>query len=117
MPRVLNKYKSGIPKGSVYIGRIKPPKPQNPFANLYEIGKDGNRAEVIEKYRAWLMTQPELIERIKFALKGRDLVCFCAPLECHGDLLLKIANGETLSQLDTDKSKRQVQHELFNTKG
>jgi hypothetical protein len=113
MPRVLNKYKSGIPRGSVYIGRIKPPKPQNPFANLYEIGKDGNRAEVIEKYRAWLMTQPELIERIKFALKGRDLVCFCAPLECHGDLLLKIANGETYSQADADKPKRQVQPGLF----
>jgi len=114
MPRVLNKYKSGIPKGSVYIGRIKPPKPQNPFANLYEIGKDGNRAEVIEKYRAWLMTQPELIERIKFALKGRDLVCYCAPLQCHGDLLLEIANDGTLSQLDTtDKPKRQVQPGLF----
>ncbi|MEM2159611.1 MAG: DUF4326 domain-containing protein [Candidatus Nitrosotenuis sp.] len=27
-------------------------------------------------------------------LRGRDLVCYCAPLECHGDILLAIANAE-----------------------
>jgi hypothetical protein len=26
-------------------------------------------------------------------LRGRDLVCFCAPLPCHGDLLLRLANA------------------------
>ena len=26
-------------------------------------------------------------------LRGRDLVCFCAPLPCHGDLLRRLANA------------------------
>jgi hypothetical protein len=27
-----------------------------------------------------------------FRLKGRTLGCFCKPLDCHGDILLKEAN-------------------------
>lgn len=26
-------------------------------------------------------------------LRGRDLVCWCAPLSCHGDVLVELANG------------------------
>jgi hypothetical protein len=25
-------------------------------------------------------------------LRGLDLVCWCAPLPCHGDVLLRLAN-------------------------
>jgi Domain of unknown function (DUF4326) len=25
-------------------------------------------------------------------LRGKDLLCFCAPAACHGDLLLRLAN-------------------------
>lgn len=88
MARVLNKYKEGIPAGAVYIGR--PSKWGNPFV----IGKDGDREEVIAKYRQWLLTQPALVEAAKRELAGKDLVCFCAPKSCHGDVLLEVANAE-----------------------
>jgi hypothetical protein len=26
-------------------------------------------------------------------LRGKDLVCWCAPKPCHGDVLLRLANG------------------------
>ena len=26
-------------------------------------------------------------------LRGRNLVCFCAPAACHGDVLLELANA------------------------
>lgn len=95
MPKVLNKHHLGyIPKGAVYIGRNRKHEPENPFANLYEMPKDGNREQVCEKYRVWLLEQPELIAKIKRELRGKDLVCFCAPQQCHGDLLLEIANSE-----------------------
>lgn len=86
-PKVLNKYKDKC-LGAVYIGR--PTRWGNPFV----IGKDGTRQDVVEKYEAWVRTKPELMALIKKELKGRDLVCFCAPLGCHGDVLLKLANGE-----------------------
>jgi hypothetical protein len=25
-------------------------------------------------------------------LRGLDLICWCAPLPCHGDVLLRLAN-------------------------
>jgi hypothetical protein len=39
----------------------------------------------------WLADQHDLLRALD-ELRGRDLVCFCAPLPCHGDLLLRLAN-------------------------
>lgn len=86
MSKVLNKYRDGMPKGAVYIGR--PSKWGNPFT----IGKDGTRAQVIQKYREWLSQNPQLIADAKKQLIGKDLVCFCSPAACHGDVLLEVAN-------------------------
>lgn len=68
----------------VYIGR--PSKWGNPF----EIGKDGNREEVIEKYRNWIETQPHLLLALH-ELKGKVLGCWCAPNACHGEVLVEYA--------------------------
>lgn len=86
MPEVLNKYKSGIPPGAVYIGR--PSKWGNPFV----IGRDGRRDEVIAKYREWLLAQSEKVAQAKAELAGKDLVCWCSPEACHGDVLVEVAN-------------------------
>ena len=51
------------------------------------------REEAIEKYRAWISARPELQARVRRELRGKILGCWCAPLPCHGDLLLEIANG------------------------
>lgn len=87
MPIVLNKHHGKPPSGAVYIGR--PSRWGNPFA----IGRDGSRAEVIEKYRALICADPALQEAAKRELRGRDLVCFCSPATCHGDVLLSVANA------------------------
>jgi hypothetical protein len=55
------------------------------------IGRDGTRGDVIAKYRAWVLKQPELMGALD-ELRGRDLVCWCAPLACHGDVLVDLAN-------------------------
>lgn len=83
--RVLNKRDSAA---GVYIGR--PSKFGNPFV----IGRHGDRAAVIERYEQWLRSQPALIEAAKRELRGKSLVCWCAPLACHGDVLMRIANEE-----------------------
>lgn len=68
----------------VYVGR--PSKWGNPF----RIGPDGTREEVIEKYRGWLVSQKDLLNDI-YVLKGKTLGCWCAPLPCHGDVLVELA--------------------------
>ena len=87
MCKVLNARKVGKHSNAarVYIGR--PSKWGNPFV----IGRDGSRADVIAKYRAWIVTQPALMNSLD-ELRCRDLVCWCAPLACHGDVLIDLAN-------------------------
>jgi len=72
-------------KFDVYIGR--PSKWGNPFV----IGQDGTRREVIEKYRSWILNQPELMESLQ-ELKGKTLGCWCDPSPCHGEVLIELAN-------------------------
>lgn len=88
-PRVLNRQLRAMPAGAVYIGR--PSKWGNPFP----MGK-WTREEVIRFYKKWIMEPEQLHLRVaaKVELKGKDLVCYCSPLACHGDTLLEIANGE-----------------------
>jgi hypothetical protein len=86
MCKVLNAKKVGKRvENAVYIGR--PSKWGNPFV----IGKQGTRAEVIAKYREWIMTQPRLLADLH-ELRGKDLICWCAPFACHGDVLRELAN-------------------------
>lgn len=72
----------------VYIGRGRGSRWGNPFV----IGRDGDRAEVIEKYERWLLTQPELLAALP-GLRGRTLGCWCAPRPCHGDVLARLADA------------------------
>lgn len=72
-------------KYNIYIGR--PSKWGNPFL----IGRDGTREEVIEKYRQWILTQPQLMNDLK-ELKNKTLGCWCRPLLCHGDVLVELVN-------------------------
>ena len=37
------------------------------------------------------MANPGLLEEIR-KLKGKNLVCFCSPKPCHGDVILELAN-------------------------
>ena len=82
---VLNKRCDVIPKGAVYVGR--PSKWGNPFV----IGQDGDRIEVIEKYVQYVQSNPELMKSLH-ELRGKSLVCWCAPLPCHAHVLMDLAN-------------------------
>lgn len=83
-PRVLNKRRDGLPPGAVYVGR--PSKWGNPFT-LHT----GSRRDVIERFRSYLLGTPRLLADLD-ELRGKDLVCWCAPLPCHADALLELAN-------------------------
>ncbi len=77
--------------GATYIGR------GSPFGNPFHIGKDGTRAEVIEKYSEYFY---DLIKcdfdfwlQVK-TLQNETLACYCRPIEgfqgqllCHGQVI------------------------------
>lgn len=94
-PRVLNKRRDGIPPGAVYVGR--PTKWGNPYAIGCHVEGQGRRRmtreDVMVLYAHWLRRQPALMFAARHELRGKDLVCWCAPLPCHADILLEVANG------------------------
>lgn len=89
-PRVFSRrpLPGAAPADAVYVGR------PSVFGNPFAIGVDGDRATVIARYEAWIVApeQAELLARARRELRGRDLVCWCAPLPCHADVLLRLCN-------------------------
>lgn len=82
----------------VYIGRGR----DSIWGNPFKIGAnaDGDRAEVIEAYKQWLVFGEgrSLLKRLG-ELEGKVLGCWCAErsgltanddLVCHGQILLKL---------------------------
>lgn len=95
MPRVLNKHRDGIPQGAVYIGR--PSKWGNPFV----MSEYGSREAVVRAYRQYLWNNKTLMAQLH-ELRGKDLVCYCAPRSCHGDVLLAAVEWDERSAQQAD---------------
>jgi hypothetical protein len=79
----------------VYIGRAVPRRglKASKWGNPYREGVDGTLAECIAKYEhEHLSAHPEL-EAALPELRGKVLGCWCAPKPCHGDVLVRLANG------------------------
>jgi hypothetical protein len=86
MKRIQRKRVKGwkMPKNAVYVGR--PTRWGNPF----KIGIDGNREEVIVKYREWLKAKLQKNPSFLDPLRGKDLVCWCSLNElCHADVIIE----------------------------
>lgn len=76
----------------IYIGRGS--RWGNPFSHMEGTKaqyKVATREEAIERYREWIMQQPELLNSLH-ELKGKTLCCFCKPKSCHGDILSELAD-------------------------
>ena len=53
---------------------------------------DGTRDQNIARHKVWIHTQPHLMAALH-ELRGRTLLCWCAPKPCHCDYLSELANG------------------------
>ena len=80
----------------VYIGREVPEfgleasKWGNPFVLADD--SDAERQRSIAQYREWVLSQPDLMSALE-ELRGKRLACWCAPLACHGDVLVELVAG------------------------
>lgn len=92
MTRVIN-MSDGLPdEDYVYIGR------PSVWGNPFVIGEDGTRAEVLLKYRDYIVNDPGFKNRIE-ELRGKTLVCHCKPKPCHGDVLVEMLNNRSVDEL------------------
>jgi hypothetical protein len=90
--RVVNKANHKPTPNDVYIGRGWGRGRGSIWGNPFKTGKDGTRAEVIAKYEQYIQERPDLLARLP-QLRGKNLVCFCAPLPCHGDVLKRLCEA------------------------
>lgn len=98
LPADVMRIDRGSPWGNQYkIGDPFPRKLCEAEPSLY--GLKMNRADVLVLYRAWLkrklMAEPAYLE----PLRGKRLACWCAPLACHGDVILEVLDLGVLDWL------------------
>ena len=89
MPQVLNKKTIGfIPTNAVYVGR------GSKWGNPFKITATQNREQVIDTYREYAAEEAYIAKaeggNWLQGLEGKDLICYCAPLPCHANVLLEM---------------------------
>lgn len=75
------------PVGTIRIDRT------SPWGNPFVMTREADRAKVcqqFEQYAHWRLTiEPDWLA----PLIGKDLACWCAPKQCHGETLLQLAQA------------------------
>lgn len=67
------------------------------MGNPYQIGVDGDRDEVIRKFKydfdKGFLKPFDNIEKNSLSLKGKIIACHCKPYACHGDVIADYINS------------------------
>ncbi len=95
----LQDYPGGrMPPGAKRVDRL------TPFGNPYHISATMTRAEAIWAFEhVYLPSRPDLVARAKRELRGFHLCCWCAPLQCHAEVWLRVANDvNVMSHVTSD---------------
>lgn len=94
LPRVLNRY---IDLWEDYPGAVSIERPSK-WGNRYVVGRGHPRGTCVALHRRDVLADTreaaEFRALVRRELRGRCLVCVCAPMPCHGDVLLAVANSE-----------------------
>lgn len=71
-----------------YIGRYNKSwnLAESKWKNPYKLVRESDAETVLRKYRAHVLSQPELVESLP-ELDGKVIACWCKPKPCHGDVL------------------------------
>ena len=66
-------------------------EPGTPFGQYFAVP---SAEDAVSIYREYLTQRPDLIEKARRNLAGKNLACFCEiGHPCHADVLLEIANA------------------------
>lgn len=82
-PRLWNRSDPDRPRKCVSIMR------PSILSNPYIVGFFGTREECIKAFEIYARSSPMVWRYIEF-LDDVDLMCCCAPMPCHGDVILKL---------------------------
>lgn len=86
MPKVWNLRTEEPPIDAVYCGR------PSPYGNPFTMHFEEMRDEVCDRFEKERLPVLDVSH-----LRGKDLVCWCAPKRCHCDSILRKANESSNS--------------------
>ena len=104
MITVVNKYKHTPTENDVYIGRGS--VLGNPFTSIKDRQTKAeficeNREESVESFRKYLLSKinkkdKEVCDELNkiYKMKEVNLVCFCKPKSCHGDIIKEVIENK-----------------------
>lgn len=85
-------------ENTVYVGPPGPRAPKDiPVATVFAEPFSRRRRPArqrVQAYRAYLENAPYLKSLARRRLRGMNLACLCAPVPCHADVLLEVANRD-----------------------
>lgn len=102
-PQTVNEEKNELYIGrSIFMGGWKLPKSK--WFNPFKAGKDGTLDQVLVLYEKYVH-DTGLIKDIQ-ELNGKILCCWCYPNPCHGNVLLRLLNGEHVNIHNWEENKK-----------
>ena len=78
MPLVYNRRHNNAPSTAIYVGR------GTPWGNPYPVWHPSMRDWACEMFEAQILPTLDVE-----TLRGKDLICWCAPLRCHADSIIR----------------------------
>lgn len=78
--------------------------PHSKWANPFTVRQCGSAEKAVERYREWILRQPELLASLE-ELRGKTLGCWCVKTgpdgkqtgACHGRVLVELLNEKSAS--------------------
>jgi hypothetical protein len=85
--RIYNARNKNAPPEAMFVDR------RTQWGNPYEMFSEADRDKVCNQFEAYatdrLQREPDWLE----PLRGKDLICWCAPKRCHASTLARLANA------------------------
>ncbi len=82
-------------ENALYIGRKSHFKHEtlqkSEWANHFKVSASLRRTDAIKQYEKYVKNNKQLMSKLH-TLNGKNLVCWCAPKPCHGEVLVKLFN-------------------------
>lgn len=111
---VLNFYKLNkiISEDGIYLGRASQQHnlAESIFANPFYMKTEADRDTVVIQYTDWIWQQiaDQIITKNDLLnLKGKKLVCYCAPKSCHGDVVKSVVELLITNETEFDNRVQQ----------
>ncbi len=86
MPAIYNLRTIGYPN-AIRVDR------SSPWGNPFFMLSESERAAVCQKFRVYAVERARLEPNWLTPLQGKNLACWCAPKQCHAEILMELANG------------------------